>query len=336
MTLGRQDEHTLNKSTAGPTKAKKTRREEFERSLYSNSTHVPNACWSRFLKCTHMCIQQRNSSWSLFMTPMLLPKSWSKITSASDDELGNSCLVRWDPPRSVSAQNTNLLTWSMSSSVRNRQQSARKLCGNQGGFDGWSKARPRISFALAAFTFSFSTWRLSVQANRFEVPTILELSFLYWVENYVFCCICNLFQRIVARLSLPMFRSGTPQVLWIHIQSQISSSVFLTTHRWLLIPRLMRFPSSLSCRAGLNPTKEASSPKKSHLQLAPLRGEFEGLILRVLHPSGGQRQQGADGGLVVDQVDEPGPRRAPLRGAFRGIPRSKGLGGQTFHHWNCW
>ena len=45
----------------------------------------------------------------------------------------------------------------------------------------------------------------------------------------------------------------------------------------------------------------------SHLQLAPLRGEFEGLILRILHPGGGQRQQGADGGLVVDQVDEPGP-----------------------------
>ena len=27
----------------------------------------------------------------------------------------------------------------------------------------------------------------------------------------------------------------------------------------------------------------------------------------ILHPGGGQRQQGADGGLVVDQVDEPGP-----------------------------
>jgi len=51
-----------------------------------------------------------------------------------------------------------------------------------------------------------------------------------------------------------------------------------------------------------------------HLQLAPLRGEFEGLILRILHPGGGQRQQGADGGLVVDQVDEPGPGGGPLRG----------------------
>ena len=269
------------------------------------------------------------------MTPMLLPKSWSKITSASVDELGNSCLVRWDPPRSVSAQNTNLLTWSMSSSVRNRQQSARKLCGNQGGFDGWSKARPRYPspWLLSPSPFPPGGWASRPTDSKFQ-PSWIVIPLLG--EKLRILLYCNLFQRIVARLSLPMFRSGTPQVLWIHIQSQISSSVFLTTHRWLLIPRLMRFPSSLSCRAGLNPTKEASSPKKSHLQLAPLRGEFEGLILRILHPSGGQRQQGADGGLVVDQVDEPGPRRAPLRGAFRGIPRSKGLGGQTFHHWNCW
>ena len=45
----------------------------------------------------------------------------------------------------------------------------------------------------------------------------------------------------------------------------------------------------------------------SHLQLAILRGEFEGLILRIFHPRGGQGQQGADGGFVVDEVDEPGP-----------------------------
>ena len=57
-----------------------------------------------------------------------------------------------------------------------------------------------------------------------------------------------------------------------------------------------------------------------HLQLAPLRGEFEGLILRILHPGGGQRQQGADGGLVVDQVDEPGPGGPRKKGnPFRGI-----------------
>ena len=158
------------------------------------------------------------------MTPMVLPKSWSKITSASADELGNSCLVRWDPPRSVSVQNTNLLTWSMSSSVRNRQQSARKLCGNQAGFDGWSKARPRYPspWPLSPSPFPPGGWASRPTDSKFQ-PSWIVIPILG--EKLRILLYCNLFQRIVAWLSLPMFRSGTPQVLWIHIQSQILSSV---------------------------------------------------------------------------------------------------------------
>ena len=80
-------------------------------------------------------------------------------------------------------------------------------------------------------------------------------------------------------------------------------------------------PTCLQIMGGYHPPpKPKKKVEKCHLQLAFLRGELEGLVLRIFHPRGGQGQQGADGGLVVDQVDEPGPGGTPLGWNPRDMP----------------